>query len=69
MKKLWKLSVMAAGSQVYIDWRIDEPGNRWRIVGGRAPLWRPLSWRYRSASYRWRGLGLEIDYYAKGNEA
>lgn len=49
---------------LYIDWRINEPGRRWRIAMG-PHLWRPL---HATPTRQWRAIGLDIDWYAPGND-
>lgn len=38
------LTIMSSGIEegILIDWRMREPGKRWRIKLGREPLWVPL---------------------------
>lgn len=62
--RVGKLTVTRSGIQdgVYVDWRMREPGRRWRIQCGREPLWFPLF--HPEPSLRGRGWA----FWAIGNE-
>lgn len=59
-----RLHLAIMGGQVFIDWRPSEPGKRWRLTACRN-MWRHLG---AEPTRQWRMLGLDIDWYATGNE-
>lgn len=63
--EVWHLRIATVGHRLFIDWRMSELGNRWRIVIGRAPIWTPLGDPAVKRPLPW---GWEWIYYPKGLE-
>lgn len=67
--KIGRLDMALIDSGLYIDWRMSEVGNRWRLVVARK-RWVPFSERYGYVN-KPRGrrvLGLDVAWYGKGIE-
>lgn len=67
---IWRHRVRPGIWHTFIDWRIREKGNRWRLVVGRQ-LQVPFSERHGHTTrkpYRRRVLGHDIAYYPRGLE-
>lgn len=64
---IWHLRIAAVGRVWFIDWKIRQPGNRWRIAVGPSPIWKPLG----SPTVKRHRLpfGNEWIYYPRGVEA
>lgn len=63
MKRLivGKLDLALMHRVFYIDWNTREPGNRWRLQLGKAPLWIPMGEKPTRRGKHWA-------WFAKGNE-
>lgn len=67
--RIGRLAVALIDRGLYVDWRMSEPGNRWRLVISRRRRV-PFSERYGYADTprARRILGVDVAWYGKGVE-
>lgn len=68
--RIGQLDIALIDRGLYVDWRMSEPGNRWRLVVARR-RWVPFSERYGYADTprSRRVMGMEVAWYGRGVEA
>lgn len=67
--RLGHLDIALMHEGLYVDWRMSEPGNRWRLVVARR-RWVPFSehYGYVNTPRARRVLGLDVAWYGRGVE-